>query len=330
VLPWFIVVELRYPTFLHFYFYKEHVLRVAGDEHRHSFHFYFPWLFVGFLPWTPLFFAALPAISRRTQEDSRAGSSARFAVIWVAVVLVFFSVPRGKLVPYILPVFPPLAILLGDAVARAIDAKSMGRTTQLAFTVTGAALVLTVIGLPFAMRSSPVAIPPWLGVLAVAVTFATAAVTLHSARRQGWKPIATVAGSIAALQCVAAVVVAPISQYISIRPVIEILRRQLRSGDQVAVYSGYFPSAPFYLQRIPYLVFGNRELDFGISLDGPGSWIVEDLKELEERIGRRRCFVLLRPNLNDLRDLRERYGEIRMLQGGSTSWLLEIVPVHED
>jgi 4-amino-4-deoxy-L-arabinose transferase-like glycosyltransferase len=330
VLPWFVLIELRYHTFLQFYFYKEHVLRVAGDEHRHSFLWYFPWLLVGFLPWTPLFFTALPAIGRRTQEDSRAGGAARFAVIWVAIVLVFFSVPRGKLIPYILPVFPSLAMLLGDAVARAIDVESMGRAMRLAFTTTGTTLVLAAIGLPFAMRCSPVTIPAGLGVLAVAVTLVAGAVTVHSARRQDWRPIAAVAGSIAALQCVAAVAAAPISQYVSVRPVIEILRGQLRPGDQVALYTGYFPSAPFYLQRIPYFVFGNRELDFGISLDGRGSWIVDDLNELDKRIGRRRSFILLRTNFNDLRDLRDKYGEIRMLYSGSLSWLLEIVPRHDD
>jgi 4-amino-4-deoxy-L-arabinose transferase-like glycosyltransferase len=329
VSSWFVLVELRHPTFLQFYVYKEHLLRVAGDEHRESFAFYFPWLLLGFLPWTPLFFAALPAVGRRTQEDSPAGSAARFAVIWVAIVLVFFSVPRGKLAPYILPVLPPLAILLGDAVARAIEAGSMGRAVRWAFTAIGAVLVLVAASVPFAMRSSAIPMPPELGALAIATTLAGGALTLISARSQGWRPIVAVAGSIAALQCVTALVAAPISEYVSVRPTIEVLRGQLQPGDPVALYTGYFPSAPFYLQRLPYFVFGNRELDFGISVGGRGSSIVDDLEELDERIGRRRFFLLSRTNVDDLRDLRERYAEIRMLHRGSRSWLLEVIPAKE-
>src|SRR5262249_32117067 len=89
VLPWFVLIEIRYPSFLRFYVYKEHVLRVAGDEHRQAFHWYVRWLLAGFLPWTPVLLAALPGIHRRTGEDSPAGVAARFAVIWVAVVFVF-------------------------------------------------------------------------------------------------------------------------------------------------------------------------------------------------------------------------------------------------
>jgi hypothetical protein len=54
---------------------------VAVAEHREAFYWYLPWVLVGFLPWTLLLLAAIPAIRRRTGEDSPAGAAARFAVI---------------------------------------------------------------------------------------------------------------------------------------------------------------------------------------------------------------------------------------------------------
>jgi 4-amino-4-deoxy-L-arabinose transferase-like glycosyltransferase len=327
VLPWFALIELRYPSFLHFYVYKEHVLRVAGDEHREAFYWYLPWLLAGFLPWTPVLLAALPAIRRRTEEDSPAGAAARFAVIWAVIVFVFFSVPRGKLAPYILPVFPALAILLGAALARVMDAAAVtGRAMPRAFGFVGAALLLAPVGLPIGLRLSPVAISPGLVAVAVAVALAAGAATLRSARRKDWQPLAAVAGSIAALQCIAAVVAAPITQYFTARPVVEILRGQLGPDDQVALYTGYFPSMLFYLQRIPYFVFGYRELDFGISLEGRGLWIVDNLHELEQRVGRRRLFVVLRTNENDFRELRKMPRETRVLYRGRRSSLVESRP----
>jgi 4-amino-4-deoxy-L-arabinose transferase-like glycosyltransferase len=323
VLPWFVLIELRYPSFIYFYVYKEHVLRVAGDEHREAFYWYLPWLLAGFLPWTPVLLATLPAIRRRAEEDSPAGAAARFAVIWAVIVLVFFSVPRGKLAPYILPVFPALAILVGDALDREIDTATTGRAISLAFGLIGGAFLLAPVGLPIALRFSPVAIPPGLVSVAVAVALAAGAATLRSARRQGWEPLAAVAGSIAALQCVAALVAAPIAQYFTARPVLEILRGQLGPDDQVALYTGYFPSIPFYLQRIPYFVFGYRELDFGVSVEGRGLWVVDNLRELQQRVGRRRLFVVLRTNEDDFRDLRKMPGESRVLYRGRRSSLIE-------
>jgi hypothetical protein len=73
--------------------------------------------------------------------------------------------------------------------------------------------------------------------------------------------LAAVVGFIAALQFVAAVVAAPMAQPFTARPAAEILRGELRPDDQAALYAGYFRAMPFYLQRIPYFLFGYREVD---------------------------------------------------------------------
>jgi 4-amino-4-deoxy-L-arabinose transferase-like glycosyltransferase len=326
VVPWFLGVEIDHPGFLRFYIYKEHMLRVAGDEHREPFYWYAPWLLLGFLPWTPLLIAALPRIRRRLQERSRAGAGARFTAAWAVVILAFFSVPRGKLVPYILPMFPALAILLGDALDRWIDADDTGRAEPRAFACVGLVLLAALGGLPIGARSSPVVIPPRLVLLAAAVTLGAGITTLYLARSRSWRPIAAVAGSVAALECTAIVVAAPVAPYFTTLPVIEVLRERLGPDDAVALYSGYFPNLPFYLQRIPYFVVGNRELDFGVSLDGPGPWIVESFDALKERVDGKRIFIVLRTRESDLRKLIELPGEARLLHRGRTSSLIEYWP----
>ena len=71
---------------------------------------------------------------------------------------------------------------------------------------------------------------------------------------------------------------------------------------------------------------GNRELDFGVSVDGPGPWIVESLDELKERVGDRRLFIVLRTRESDLRRLLNLPGEARLLHRGRTSSLIEYRP----
>jgi hypothetical protein len=122
------------------------------------------------------------------------------------------------------------------------------------------------------------------------------------------------------------VLAAPVAPYFTTIPVIEVLRERLGPDDSVALYSGYFPNLPFYLQRIPYFVVGNRELDFGVSLDGPGPWIVGSFDALKERVGDKRLFIVLRTRESDLRRLLGLPGEARLLHRGRTSSLIEYRP----
>jgi 4-amino-4-deoxy-L-arabinose transferase-like glycosyltransferase len=302
------------------------MLRVAGDEHREPLYWYVPWLLLCFLPWTPLLIAALSRIRRRLREPSREGAAGRFTGVWAVLVLAFFSLPRGKLVPYILPMFPALAILLGDALDRWIAADDGGRGVPRAFASIGLAFLAALGALPVGVHYSPVRIPPGLVLLIAATTLGAGVTTLYLARSRSWKPIAAVAGSVAALECAAIVTAAPVVPYFTAYPVIEALRARLRPDDPVVLYSGYFPNLPFYLQRIPYFVVGNRELDFGISLDGPGPWVVESFDVLKERVGNRRLLIVLRTRESDLKRLLNLPGEARLLHRGRTSSLIEYRP----
>jgi len=326
VFTWFALVEVRYPGFLRFYVYKEHMLRMAGDEHRQPFYWYLPWLLVGLLPWTPACIAALPAIRARVREASAGGDAARFAFAWAIVVLVFFSVPRGKLAPYILPAFPPLALLLGDALDRWLDGRARLRRMPRAFGTVGATPLVAVLALPVALHFSPVRIPAAFVALAFVIAVAAGGATLAFAREQSCKPVLAIAAMMMVLECGSVWIAAPIVHYFTAKPVIDRLRERLEPGDEVALYGGYFPNVPFYLRRVPLYVFGNRELDFGTSLEGPGPVVVRNLRQLLARADGRRLLIVLRTRERDLRDLLRMPGETRLIHRGRSSSLIEHRP----
>lgn len=322
---WFGLAEVRVPGYLAFYVYKEHLLRVAGDEHREGILWYVPWLLAGFLPWTPMLLAALPAIARRVREPTSAGEAARFAAIWAAVVLVFFSLPRGKLAPYILPMFPPLAMLLGDALARWTARGEEIPRLRLAFVSVGVVLAALAVATPVVWELAPVPMSRWLWA-AGGVCAAAAAATLRLARRRDASPVAAVAAAVAALQLCAVPIAAPIARGLTIAPIIDILRERARPDDPIVLYSGYYPNLPFYLGRIPYFVFGNRELDFGVSVEGPGPFVVDSLRRVRSRIGDRPTFFVLHPRTRDVEAVRGLSGATRVLYRGRRSVLVEHLP----
>jgi 4-amino-4-deoxy-L-arabinose transferase-like glycosyltransferase len=118
--PWFIAVSLANPEFPRFFFVHEHFERFLTTEHRRTqpWWFFVPILFAGFLPWM----LALPAaVARAWREEAREPGfrPLRFAILWSAFVLLFFSASGSKLPAYILPIFPPLALVLGRYLAEA-------------------------------------------------------------------------------------------------------------------------------------------------------------------------------------------------------------------
>jgi len=116
VVPWFGAMERANPGFQKFFLLNEHFGRFLGGAKRSQFILYFvPVFLAGFLPWT--FF--LPRLFRRfrpfTFQRLRERSEETYFLLWAAIVFLFFTFSRSKLVPYILPMFPPLAALSAKA-----------------------------------------------------------------------------------------------------------------------------------------------------------------------------------------------------------------------
>ena len=106
-LPWIIAISLREKEFLYFFIVDQHFLRFLTSKHKRSgpLYYFLPVLLGGLFPWSILIPRALGQAWKRPEL--------RLPFIWSCVVFVFFSVSGSKLPPYILPLFPSIAILLG-------------------------------------------------------------------------------------------------------------------------------------------------------------------------------------------------------------------------
>ncbi len=134
VLPWYIAVQRRNPTFFHEFFVEHNVERFATDlyHHHQPAYYYLIVLVLGLMPWTVLSIRALVdgfAISiaewktrfkpQRYVGHIRAGDAfPEFLVLWTLFPIIFFSFAGSKLPGYILPAIPPICILTGDYLFR--------------------------------------------------------------------------------------------------------------------------------------------------------------------------------------------------------------------
>jgi len=134
VLPWYIAVQWKNPTFYRLFFLEHNLERFATNRYQHHqpFWFYFAVLLLGLMPWTVLGIRALVdsidvSIAewkvrhnpQRYLGHSRAGDAfPEFLVLWALFPIVFFSFSGSKLPGYILPSIPPLTILTADYLYR--------------------------------------------------------------------------------------------------------------------------------------------------------------------------------------------------------------------
>jgi len=85
----------------------------GGTGHQKPMYYFIPYLFALGMPWTLLLpFAAIDYFRwKRFKEKGQL-----FLGIWIAVIFIFFSISAGKRPPYILPLYPPLALLIALAI----------------------------------------------------------------------------------------------------------------------------------------------------------------------------------------------------------------------
>jgi hypothetical protein len=131
-LPWFVLAQETYPEFFNYMFVGQQFNRYTAASYNNPqpWWFYLLALVLLLFPWV---FFALGQVRRVTTMTltSAMGLSEpwwRLCWAWVLAILVFFSIPNSKLVGYILPVTPALALLAAvgwqrTMAHRAIDSK---------------------------------------------------------------------------------------------------------------------------------------------------------------------------------------------------------------
>ena len=111
-LPWFISMQKHYAIFSYYFFYFEQFARYVGHSYNNAmpFYFYIGVILLGMFPWSIYIYSAIKQACV-AQWQQRKTSITLFLLLWVLVILIFFSIPQSKIVSYILPVFIPLALL---------------------------------------------------------------------------------------------------------------------------------------------------------------------------------------------------------------------------
>lgn len=169
VVPWFALVQQKYPGFLRYMFWHQQFERYTAQTFNNPQPgwFYllaivlllFPWVFLALSRMT------LPRFRGPTPTVAAGGSTIHEGLslcwIWVIAITVFFSIPSSKLLGYILPVVPAVALLAAVGWERRIAHRKHASRIFLGLCLLNigiaAAAVLNVARLTASSRSQDVA-----------------------------------------------------------------------------------------------------------------------------------------------------------------------------
>jgi 4-amino-4-deoxy-L-arabinose transferase-like glycosyltransferase len=118
--PWFIAVSRTNPEFAHFFFIHEHFERYTTTQHdrEEPIYFHLVMLLVGSIPWiwSGLRAIVMPGFVKR-ESNRGTFDPVRFLWVYIIGIMLFFTMGKSALPPYILPLFPALALLVGRQLA---------------------------------------------------------------------------------------------------------------------------------------------------------------------------------------------------------------------
>jgi 4-amino-4-deoxy-L-arabinose transferase-like glycosyltransferase len=271
--PWFVLVSRSNPEFAQFFFIHEHFTRFLTSEHRRvePWWFFVPILVAGFLPWMFALFAA--GVDAWRAEAGEREQPLRLSLAWAAFIVAFFSASGSKLPAYILPAFPPLALVLGRYLARAPERRlALWSALALPF-----ALVLAFA----AWRAPEMTRDPWARTLyadahgwalaaAIALFAGLLAATALLWRAKRWPALVTVA--LASILTIGGLERA----YERLTPrqsgygVAQLMKPLIAPGTRIYSVGYYDQTLPFYIGRPVTLVNYVDEFETGLKAE-PGS-----------------------------------------------------------
>ncbi len=128
-LPWFVLAQQKYPDFFNYMFVGQQFTRYTARVYNNPQPWWFYLVALGLLlfPWVFFALGQLRRVTAMTLTLALGMDKAwwRLCWVWVGAILLFFSVPNSKLVGYILPVLPPLALLAALGWQRSMGHRAM-------------------------------------------------------------------------------------------------------------------------------------------------------------------------------------------------------------
>lgn len=319
--PWYILAQRATPDFFHYFFVTQHFSRfLTHDFNGHqAFWFYLPVVLIGFFPWSVFLFQMLIKKIPEVWKDAKKYSSDLFLLLWTLVIFLFFSWPPSKIMGYILPIFPAMALLVGSYLDDTWDRFS--RMGIFIFIILASLIALSLFGLVYYAWHDPIVTGHFMQAnlprlkTAGHYFYMIAGLLAFMAIISFWQSysknlLGLVVNFTLGTACLLFIFVATVPKIhlLSSKPLAIKLAAYLKPEEEVISYHQYYQDLPLYLRR-PVTVVDNwnakdiqktdnwrREFWEGSHFQKSNEWLIDD-KDFEEYFvpGQPRFYILTDP-----------------------------------
>lgn len=304
-LPWCIAVQKANPEFFHYFFIFEQFTRYSGNQfnNQEPFWFYLTIVLFGFLPWTAFIFDTLKK-TWITPKDTNL-----YFLLWIGLIFVFFSISHSKILSYILPIFPALALLTAVYVDNKWETYNRYERSILLYVAINISLAIgLVIFNHYSTGILNFPLPKILLYLIVALLLASSSVFISKKFSSRFILI----GCITLLLNILLLYAIPKTKDNSAKILTSVLQPLLKEDDHVVFFENYYQDIPFYLQRriivvynwqLPNLSFKDTELGqlaWGYQYQPNASWMMSEQHFWTLWHSKQRVFVFMESPLLEM------------------------------
>ncbi|HEU5046482.1 MAG TPA: glycosyltransferase family 39 protein [Rickettsiales bacterium] len=284
--PWHVLVVQRNADFLQFYFVREHFQRyLTKIEGRYQ----PPWFFVtvlvaGLFPWVSFAWQGASSGLKGFWEARKTDGVQLFLVIWMVFIFVFFSLSDSKLIPYILPIWPPLTVLIGRYFAgiwREQEVKGFGIGFAVLLLLLAATAIMPSVFAGTMDRSSKVMVAIEQGgddvrnFSLVAMFLAASLLVTYIQGKRHHLVIAMIVAAGVLVQM--GDMVASHYNKDSMEKIAGAIKQLDKPGDEVVLFDEYYQDLPIYLARkVSVVSWQGTELTFGATHGDTAGWMIND------------------------------------------------------
>ncbi len=266
VLPWYVAVHAEHGwSYIETFILKDNLSRFTQPVWgpRRGMFFYIPVLLGDMFPWSLFLIPFIWQAARdrvKSKGDNAEKKDRRWVLllIWVAVIVIFYSLSRNKEDLYILPIYPAVAALVGGLLAgdQPAPARWTAVTVGAAMALAGAAVLYL-----FGPSSEPYGFDGAIAIGGIAIIGGL--VTLVAATiKQRFAAIIASALAVAALNWVFVLWTLPgFERFKPVRPFSQIIASRAGVDSLVGYYKIASPSMAFYLRRQVFEYYRQEELE---------------------------------------------------------------------
>lgn len=281
-MPWHFAVAKQHPDFWNKYFYIEHFLRYTTSYHRRyqPFWFFIPIIIAGFIPWIGLLFSTISETikNKLSHHQQKASSLDIFLYCWIGFIFIFFSLSSSKLIPYILPVFPPLSILLAKYLYKIIKDNQIKKMSLiLGVPALCFSIIFFIISSQYSylnLRIPDISDVPMIYFWFFSCLFFILSVSGFMLNQRHIKTALLLFsiwmyGFHLTVFKVAAEVQKP-----SMQTLCQHLQKVTSKSDKIWMFTVYFQDVPLYLKKIITTIDYQGELEYGMKSDPLQNWMI--------------------------------------------------------